>query len=219
MTIGRYHQRAVIAVINLKGGTSKTTSAVFVAHALHEQGRKVLLVDADPQGSALSWCEDAPEPFPFGVVGLPVKDLHRQLQDFIGQDVNAVVIDTPPLEQKSGIVLSALRVATLALVPVAPTPIEYKRLAAVAEVVRDASELRSDGLPVPMAVLLTRTVPHAASTEAYRAQIRADGLWCLRGEVRRLEQFGQADGDNVVNARNTAYGDAIAEMFEREVVA
>lgn len=219
MSIGKHHRRAIIAVINLKGGTGKTTSAVFLAHALHEQGRKVLLVDADPQGSALSWNEDAPEKFPFGVIGLATKDMHGQLRDHVGQDVNAVVIDTPPLEQKSGIVVSALRIATLAVVPVAPTPIEYKRLSQVAEVVRDAAELRADGLPVPMAVLLTRTIPNASSTEAYREQIRADGLWCLRTEVRRLELFSQADGDNVVNASATAYGDAISEMLEKEAVA
>lgn len=219
MGIGRHHRRAVIAVINLKGGTSKTTSAVFLAHALHEQGRKVLLVDADPQGSALSWNEDAPQPFPFGVVGLPTKELHRQLRDFVGQDVNAVVIDTPPLEQKSGIVTSALRVATLALVPVAPTSIEYTRLGQVHEIVQDAAEFRVDGEPVPLAVLLTRTVPNATSTDAYRQQIRADGLWCLCTEVRRLEYFGQAYGENVKDAHNTAYGDAIKEMLEKEVVA
>jgi chromosome partitioning protein len=219
MTIGKHHRRAIIAVINLKGGTGKTTSAVFLAHALHEQGRKVLLVDADPQASAQSWNEDAPEPFPFGVIGLPTKDLAGQLQDYVGQDVNAIVIDTPPLEQKSGIVVSALKIATLAVVPVAPTPIEYKRLGQVAEVAADVAGLRPDGKPVPMAVLLTRTVPNASSTEAYRQQIRDDGLWCLRTEVRRLELFAQADGDNVDGASATAYGDAIAEMFEREVVA
>jgi len=42
----------VLAVVNLNGGTGKTTTAAFVAHALHEQGRHVLVVDADPQGSA-----------------------------------------------------------------------------------------------------------------------------------------------------------------------
>ena len=42
-----------LAVINLKGGTGKTTSAVYLAAALARRGR-TLLVDADPQGSALS---------------------------------------------------------------------------------------------------------------------------------------------------------------------
>ncbi len=218
MVIGRHRRWVVLAVINLKGGTSKTTSAVFLAHVLREQGQRVLLVDADPQGSAMSWNEDAPEPFPFPVVGLATRELHRQLPDIGGERFTAIVIDTPPLEQKAGIVISALRAATLAVVPMAPTPIEYKRLAQVHQTVQDAAELRADGQPLPMAVLLTRTVPNASSTQAYRQQITADGLWCLRTEVRRLEQFAQADGDNVTNASATAYGDAVHELFEKEAV-
>ena len=45
----------VVTIANLKGGSAKTTSAAFLAHAFHERGRKVVLVDADPQGSALRW--------------------------------------------------------------------------------------------------------------------------------------------------------------------
>lgn len=207
----------IIAFINLKGGTTKTTSSVFTAHVEHELGRRVLFVDADPQGSALSWNEDAPTPFPFTVIGLATKQLHNELQDFIaGFDV--VVVDTPPLEQKSGIVISALRVATLAIVPVAPTPIEYKRLAAVVETVNDAADLRADGKPVPLAVLLTRTVANAASTSIYRDRITGDGLTVLRPNVGRLEQFSQADGDNISNAAATAYGDAVRELQERGLI-
>src|SRR3954467_4210057 len=133
-----YDPRAVLAVVNRKGGTSKTTTAVFLAHALHEQGRSVLLVDADPQASALSWSETAAaiggEGFPFPVIALPTRELHKQLPDVIGNRFTTVVVDTPPLEQKAGIVVSALRLATLAVVPVAPTPIEYRRLSEVRQV-------------------------------------------------------------------------------------
>ncbi len=66
MVIGRHRRWAVLAVINLKGGTSKTTSAVFLAHVLREQGQRVLLVDADPAGTrcaapstrSASWATD-----------------------------------------------------------------------------------------------------------------------------------------------------------------
>ena len=119
--IDKQPQRAVLAVINLKGGTSKTTTAVFLAHALHEQGRSVLLVDADPQASTLVWNETVAEVtgqgFPFPVVALPTRELHKQLPDVIGNRFDTVVIDTPPLEQKAGIVASALRLATLAVIP------------------------------------------------------------------------------------------------------
>ncbi len=45
----------VIAVANQKGGAGKTTVSVNLAAGLREAGYKILLVDADPQTSALKW--------------------------------------------------------------------------------------------------------------------------------------------------------------------
>src|SRR3954451_8115822 len=218
-----YDPRAVLAVVNRKGGTSKTTTAVFLAHALHEQGRSVLLVDADPQASALSWSETAAaiggEGFPFPVIALPTRELHKQLPDVIGNRFEAVVIDTPPLEERAGIVASSLRLATLAVVPVAPTPIEYQRLTQVRQVVDDTASFRQDGNPVPVAVLFTRVVPRATSTQVYREQAAQDGFFCFDTSVGRLERFAQAFGDPVEDVTDTAYGDVATELTKRGYIS
>ena len=89
----------------------------------------------------------------------------------------------PPLEQRVGIVVSALRVATLAVVPVAPIPIEYQRLTEVRQLADDMASFRADNRPVPFAILLTRVVPRAVSTTVYREQAQLDGFLCLQAVV------------------------------------
>jgi chromosome partitioning protein len=49
-----------IAVINRTGGCGKTTTTVSVAAALGESGRRVLILDLDPQGSASAWLGNGP---------------------------------------------------------------------------------------------------------------------------------------------------------------
>jgi chromosome partitioning protein len=49
-----------IAIINRKGGCGKTTATVNLAAALGESGRRTLLLDLDPQGSASTWLGAGP---------------------------------------------------------------------------------------------------------------------------------------------------------------
>jgi chromosome partitioning protein len=108
-----------LALANLKPGTGKTTSAVWLAHVFAQAGNRVLLVDADPAGSALEWSDlaamdphlAAPEAaFPFRIVALPSRELHRRVPE-IAQADDVVIIDAPQLEDHAGIARSALRYA------------------------------------------------------------------------------------------------------------
>ena len=92
-----------LALANLKPGTGKTTSAVWLAHVFAQAGNSVLLVDADPAGSALEWSDLAAmypglplqgARFPFRIVALPSRELHRRLPEIARAD-DVVIIDAP----------------------------------------------------------------------------------------------------------------------------
>ena len=197
-----------VGVVNYKGGTSKTTTAAYLAHTWAASGASVLLVDADPQGSSLRWSEQAPSFVP--TIGLAVRDVHKRLPGIAGDRYDAVVIDTPPLEQETGVVQSVLRAADQVVVPMAPTMIEVDRLPPVWRAIEDVESLR-DG-PLDAAVLLTRVVHNASSTEAVRGLVVTSGHRVLAATVPRLERYALAFGD-VVPGDDAAYGAVATELW------
>src|SRR5580765_2404769 len=201
----------ILTVANIKGGTGKTTSVAFFAHALAERGHRVLVIDADPQASITRWADMAS--WPLVVRGMATARLHTDVGVVADLDrFDAIVIDTPPSDKHSGIVESAIRAATHVIVPMAPTTAEFERIDAVRSQVQDAGELSRHGRPPAAAVLLTRTVPGASSTGVFRDELRASGWHVLRPVVGRLERYAQAFGAAIERASASAYGDALDEI-------
>src|SRR3954471_6809643 len=91
----------IIGVLSQKGGVGKTTIAVNAAATLATRGRRVLLVDADPQGSSLAWSSARDRDPLFPVVGMAKPSLHRDLPE-IGKDYDVVVIDGAPRVNELG---------------------------------------------------------------------------------------------------------------------
>jgi chromosome partitioning protein len=112
----------IVAVINQKGGAGKTTIALNLAAVLASEGRRVLLIDADPQQTAQDWAAVRERPPPFQVVGLSKPVLHRDLPP-LAADYDHVVIDGAPRNYE--VARSAIAAADLVLIPVQPSGADF----------------------------------------------------------------------------------------------
>ena len=114
----------IVAFLNQKGGVGKTTLALHLAGAWSARGRRVLVVDADPQASALDWADQRLReglPRLFGVLGLARETLHKELPD-LARETDHLIIDGPP--RVAGIARSALLAADLVVIPAQPSPFD-----------------------------------------------------------------------------------------------
>jgi len=131
----------IVSFLNQKGGVGKTTLAVHVADALSRRGKRVLLVDADPQGSALDWAAARSGEPRFPVAGLPRASLHKELPA-LARGYDAVVIDGPP--RVYDVARSAIMASDLVLVPVQPSPYDVWAAKEIADLMREATAFKPD---------------------------------------------------------------------------
>ena len=148
----------VIAILNGKGGVGKTTTSINLAASFAEK-KKVLLVDADVQGSASWWFSRSDSGMGFDLSQETNPKLLSSLRSIKGYDL--VIVDTPPALHSQALAA----VVTNADYLVLPTPPAPMDLAALIDTVKEAVTPAG----TPHRVLLTK-VDTRSLREAIEAQ-------------------------------------------------
>lgn len=159
----------VITIAQRKGGAGKTTLAAQLATAWLRRGARVALLDIDPQASLAAWVELrrarlGAENLGFDFAALPGWRAAQWIEDR-ARSAQFVVVDGPPHADTEARI--AVRAASLALVPVQPSPLDLWATEATLAMVR---EERRRAL-----VVLNRVPPRSGLTDRVAADLAAAG--------------------------------------------
>ena len=131
----------IVSLLNQKGGVGKTTIAVNLAMGLALKGYRVMLVDADPQGSSLTWSGNREGQAPFPVVGIPKPILHKELPKLVG-DYDFIIVDGPPRVYE--VTRSVILASDLILIPVTPSPYDVWATEETVKVIHEVLPFKED---------------------------------------------------------------------------
>jgi len=195
----------VIAVLNQKGGSGKTTIATHLARALQLDGSDVLLVDSDPQGSARDWAA-VREDQPLTVVGIDRPTIDRDLKNVASKDY--VVIDGAP--QAADLAVSAIKAASFILIPVQPSPYDIWATADLVDLVKQRIEL-TDG-KLKAAFVVSRAIKGTRIGAEITDALNGYGLPVLASRITQRVSYpgSAAAGTTILDSEPN--GDGAAEV-------
>jgi len=196
----------IIGLLNQKGGVGKTTISVNLAASLARTGARVLLIDADPQGSALDWAAARKGEPLFSVVGLPKATIHREIGQ-IGRGYEHIIIDGPP--RVTDLARSVIMAADVVLIPVQPSPYD---IWAADEVVKLIDEARVYKDRLKAAFVVNRKIANTAIGRDVGEALAAYPVPCLAASITQRVVFAESVAQGLAVYEIDPKGPAAAEI-------
>ena len=186
----------IIGLLNQKGGVGKTTLSVNLAASLARTGARLLLIDADTQGSALDWAAAREGESLFSVIGFPRATIHKEIGK-IGQGYDHIIIDGPP--RVTDLARSAIMASDVVLIPVQPSPYDIWSVDEIVKLTEEARVYR-DNLKVTF--VINRKIANTIIGRDVREALAAYTVPTLAAAVTQ----------RVIYAEAVAQGQAVYEL-------
>jgi chromosome partitioning protein len=202
-----------IAILNQKGGAGKTTIATHLARAYQLQGKDVLLIDSDPQGSARDWAA-VKDDQPVTVIGIDRPTIERDLKNIAkGRDI--VVIDGAP--QAADLAVSAIKAADVIIIPVQPSPYDIWATADLVDLVKSRIEI-TDG-KLKAAFVISRAIKGTKLGQEIEDALAGYGLPVLKTRItqRVIYPTSAAAGSTVMDIEQASEAAKEIESLANEI--
>lgn len=199
---------SVIALVGNKGGAGKTTLSVNLAAGLGQSSR-VIVVDADPQGSALQWNTFAEHQDTNSVV--KVSDAIDKQISLLKQQYDHIVVDCPP-SARAVQTHEVLKVCDIALIPVQPSPIDLWASTHIEEAIQQA---RQSNAHLNALLVINQLEPRTILSKLVRDALSEINLPVANTALRRraIYRSSALEGKNIFQMGSRG-SDAVEEMNE-----
>ena len=179
----------IYAFLSQKGGVGKTTLSIHLADALARRGSRVLLIDADPQQSAMKWSTFRAGENKFSVIAMAKPTLHKELTP-IYADYTNIVIDGPPRFHE--LAKSIILAADLVLIPVQPSPPDVWATAETVDLVNEALVFKET---LKSAIAINRKIVNTVIGRAVREALATLNTPILQSDISQRVAFAEAFAD------------------------
>ena len=177
-----------LSILSQKGGATKTTLVIHLAVAAEQQGKKVAIIDLDPQASAAKWKDLRPGDTP-AVITAQASRLNYFLDIAKNAGADLAIIDTAP--HSDNIAVAAARSADFILIPTKCSILDLQTISSTVDIIQL--------IKTPAAIVLS-SVPVRGMTESFARE----ALGALGVEISPYSIGDRAAFRNATNEGLTA---------------
>lgn len=175
----------IISFINQKGGVGKTTLSINVASRLANAGHKVLLIDADKQGSSSAWAS-LREETPFQVISLARDNMAKDAMK-LSLDFDYTIIDAPP--HAESISRSVIIASDLVLIPIEPSGLSSWASDVTVRQIQQAQEYKET---LKCGFVVSRKIGNSVIGREIREMVGSSGIHIFQSDIENRVAYAES---------------------------